>query len=171
VADQPDGQVEAAAHAPGVRADRAVGRPSELEPHQQLGSAVLDLDPVQVVQAADHVEVLAAGEVPIDRGGLAGQTDGLAHGGGLAGHVVPGHLGLAGVGAQQGGEDADGGALAGTVGAEQPEHGAGRDGQVQVVQGLDRPEVLAEALGLDRQVSHGSSTIVVIDSDATYEVG
>ena len=43
----------------------------------------------QVVEPPDHVKVLPAGEVLIDRGVLAGQADDLAYGGGVALHVVP----------------------------------------------------------------------------------
>ena len=127
------------------------------------------LGSVQVIEPAGHDQVLAAGEILIDRGGLAGQADHLAHGGGLAGHVVAGHPGLAGVGAHQGGQDPNGGGLAGAVGAEEPEHGAGWDGQVQVLQGVDLPEGLAQPFGLDRQLAHHhSSSSLAIASVATY---
>jgi hypothetical protein len=83
------------------------------------------LGPVQVVEAASHDQVLPPREVFVDRGGLAGQPDHLPHCGGLADHVQAGHLGVAGVGAQQGGQDPHGGGLAGAVGAEQPQDAAG----------------------------------------------
>jgi hypothetical protein len=44
----------------------------------------------------------------------------------VANYVEARHLGVAGVGAQQRGEDAHGGGLAGTVGSQQPEHSARR---------------------------------------------
>ena len=57
------------------------------------------------------------------------------------------------VGLAQGGEDADGGGLAGAVVAEQPEHGAGRDVEVEVAEGPQVVEPLAEALGPDTVVA------------------
>ncbi len=69
----------------------------------------------QVEQLADHDEVLHAGQVLVDRGVLPGQADRAAHLLGVADHVVAADPGRAGVGAQQRGQDADGGGLAGAV--------------------------------------------------------
>jgi hypothetical protein len=150
VADQACGQVQAAPHPARPGPHRAVGCLRQVEPLQQLAGAALALGPVQVVQAPDHDQVFPAGEVLVDRGGLAGQADHLPHGGWLAHHVPAGHLGVAGVGAQQGGQDAHGGGLAGAVGAEQPQDAAGWDGQGHLLQGLDVAEGLGQSLGLDR---------------------
>ena len=49
----------------------------------------------------------------------------------------------------QRGEDADGGGLAGAVVAEQAEHGAGRHVEVEVAEGPEVVEALAEPLGPD----------------------
>ena len=76
----------------------------------------------EVVQAADHVEVLEPGEVLVDGGVLAGHADLSARFGGIGEHVDPGDDGRAGVGAQQRREDAHGGRLAGAVRPEQAEH-------------------------------------------------
>ena len=91
MADQADGQVQAAAHAARPGAHRAIGCLGQLEPLQQLGGPAMGLGPVQVVQAAGHDQVLLAGEVVVDRGGLAGQADHLPYRGGLADHVEAGH--------------------------------------------------------------------------------
>ena len=91
VADQADGQVQAAAHAARPGAHRAIGCLGQLEPLQQLGGPAMGLGPVQVVEAAGHDQVLLAGEVVVDRGRLAGQADHLPHRGGLADHVEAGH--------------------------------------------------------------------------------
>ena len=80
-----------------------------------------------VGEPADEAEVLAAGEVLVDGGVLAGQADALAHRLRVLGHVDAEHGGPPGVGAQDRGEDAHGGRLAGTVGTEQAEDGAGGD--------------------------------------------
>src|SRR6185437_12696180 len=105
-------------------------RVGEVEPLQQLGRTRRGFLGAEVVEPADHVEVLAAGEVLVDRGVLAGKPDDLAYGAGLADDVVPGDQGTARVGSQKRGEDADGGGLAGAVGPQQAEDGAGRHGKV-----------------------------------------
>ena len=64
--------------------------------------------------------------------------------------VVAEDLGPAAVGAQQGGEHADGGGLAGAVRAEHAVDGAGANGQVDAVDGAVVAEDLDEALGLHR---------------------
>jgi hypothetical protein len=92
VADQADGQVQAAAaHAARPGTHRAIGCLRQLEPLQQLGGPATDLGPVQMVQAASHDQVLPAGEIVVDRGRLAGQADHLPHRGGLVDHVETGH--------------------------------------------------------------------------------
>ena len=126
VADQADGQVQAAAHAAGPGAHGAVGCLGQLEPLQQLGGTAVGLGSVQVVQAAGHDQVLPAGEVVVDRGGLAGQADHLPHRGGLADHVQAGHAGWPVSGRSRVVRIRTAGGLAGAVGAEQPEHAAGR---------------------------------------------
>jgi hypothetical protein len=65
-----------------------------------------------------------------------------------------------GVGPQQRGEDTDGGGLAGAVGAEDPVHRAGWDGQVHAVDRPGRAEGLGQTGGLDGQIGtriHGCS--------------
>ena len=62
--------------------------------------------------------------------------------------------GGAGVGPQQPEQDAQGGGLAGPVGAEEPVHFAGPHGQVQPVEGTGAPEPLLQRLDLDRGLSH-----------------
>src|SRR5215213_6016801 len=63
----------------------------------------------------------------------------------------------AAVGAQVGGEDADGGGLAGAVGTEQPEHRARRHLEVDAVKGHDLAQPLGQALDDDGVVTHGGS--------------
>jgi hypothetical protein len=58
---------------------------------QQLGAAPVRLGSVHVVEAAGHDQVLPAGEVLVDRGGLAGQADHLPHRGWPADDVEAGH--------------------------------------------------------------------------------
>ena len=107
------------------------------------------------------MDVLAAREVLVDRGVLAGQPDDVAHGVGLGDHVVAEDRGVPRVGAEDGGEDAHGGRLAGAVGPEQSEHGAGLDLEGDPVEGADvaAGEDLDQIVGLDgqgalRRISH-----------------
>ncbi len=65
----------------------------------------------------------------------------------------PKNPGLAGIGAQDRGEDPDGGRLAGAVGPEQAEDRAGRHHEIDAVEGGDVPEPLDEAGGDNRGMS------------------
>src|SRR5690606_28530083 len=85
--DEGGGQVEPAAHPAGVGLGRAVGGLDQAEALQQLAGPPGDLPAGEVGQAPDEVEVLAAGEVLVDRRVLAGEPDRRPHGLGVAGHV------------------------------------------------------------------------------------
>ncbi len=124
---QRSGQVEATAHAARVGLEDAVRRVGQAELLEQLvGPGPGDLA-AQVAQAADHADVLAAGQVLVDGGVLAGQPDDAAHDVGLARHVVAEDGGRALVGFEDRGQDAHRRGLAGAVGTEQAEHGARLD--------------------------------------------
>ena len=129
---------------------RPSGGIGEVEPFEQLDGPGAGVGRRQVEQLADQHEVLHAGEVLVDRGVLAGQADRLADLARLAGDVETGDPGRAGVGLEQRRQDADRGGLAGAVGPEDAEHGAGAGRQVDAVEGLGRAESLDEALGFDR---------------------
>jgi hypothetical protein len=73
---------------------------------------------------------------------------------GLADHVQAEDLGPPAVRRKDGGEDADGGGLAGAVGAEEPEHGARRDREVDAVEGDHVAEAFGQALHQDGAVAH-----------------
>jgi hypothetical protein len=68
----------------------------------------------------------------------------------LAGHVEAADPGGPGVRAQQGGQDPDGGGLAGAVRAEHAQHGARSRGQVHPVERQRVTEPFGEAHGLER---------------------
>ena len=148
-ADQARGQIEPAAHAARVRLGHLAGGVGQVEPGQQLPGADLRLPAAQIQQLADHHQVLGAGEVFVDRGVLAGQADGVANLLRLADDVVPADPGGAGVGLQQGGQDADGGGLAGAVRAQHPEHAALSGSEVDPVQGLGGTEPLLQSGSFD----------------------
>ena len=74
----------------------------EREQLEQLARPLPGAGPAEAVEASDHLEVLVAGEVLVDRGVLAGQADLGADRGGVPAHVDAGHLGGAGVGVRAG---------------------------------------------------------------------
>ena len=150
--DDARGDVEPAPHAPGVVLDQPAGRVGETERLEQLGRPRLGLVPLQAQQPAEQDEVLAPGQVLVDRGELARQADGAAHRIGLAHDVVAEHARLAAVRAQQRREHPDRRGLAGAVRAEHAVDGAAAHGQVDAVDGPDRAEDLDEAGGLDGEI-------------------
>jgi hypothetical protein len=107
-----------------------------------------------VVEPADHLEVLEPGEVLVDGRVLAGQADDLPDLLRPGEDVDVAHPDPAGVGAQQRGEDAHTRGLASPVGAEQAEHGALRHPQVDTVEGPHGPVRLHQCFGHDG-VGHG----------------
>ena len=113
------------------------------------------------MQAADHLEVQPGAHQPVDRGLLRGDADAAAHRAGLVNHVEARHRGAALGGLAQRGEDADGRGLAGAVVAEQPEHGAGRNVEVEVAQRPQSPNRLPRPVAVTppawslRWVVHG----------------
>jgi hypothetical protein len=131
--DQGGSQVEPAPHAAGVGLGHPVGGLDQVEPLEQLvgprGRPVLE-----PVEGAEQPQVLAAGEVLVDGGVLAGQADPAADGARPGDDVDAVDQRAAGVRAQQRGEHAHGGGLAGAVGPEQAEHGAALDGERDAVE-------------------------------------
>jgi hypothetical protein len=107
-----------------------------------------------VVEAPDHLEVLRAGQVLVDRGVLPREADLRAQRGGVADRVEADDARRAAVGLQEGGEDAHGRRLAGAVGAEEPEHRARLGREVDAAEGVDLSVGLLEARDLDRWIVH-----------------
>ncbi len=112
--DEAGGEVEAAPHPARVGAHDPVGGVDQVEALEQLVGAGVRAA-AQAVQRAEQPQVLAAGEVLVDGGVLPGEPDAPAHRRRVAQHVDAGHLRVTGVGAQQGGQHADGGGLARAV--------------------------------------------------------
>ena len=147
---QPHGDVEPPLHAAGVGLDPPVARVGEAEALERLGDPLAQRGAGDPVELALDDEVLAAGRVAVDAVLLADDADRVADAHGLREHVVAGDAGAAGVGARERGEDPDGGGLAGAVGPEQAEDGAGLDLEVEPVERADVARVgLDEAVGLD----------------------
>src|SRR5262249_2113939 len=136
---------EPAAHPAGVGAGGPLGGVGEREPLQQLVGTAAGVAAGQVEQPPDEIQVLAPGQLLVDRGVLAGEADHAAQLPGLLHDVVPGDGGGARVGGDQGGQAADEGGLAGTVGPEHTEDGALGHVQVDAVEGLGLAVVLDQA--------------------------
>ncbi len=102
-------------------------------------------------EAGDHADVLAAAQVLVHRGVLAGQADDAPDHLGLLRHVVAQDGAVALVGLEDGREDADRGRLAGAVGAEQTEDSSRLDFERDAVEGTHVPagEHLDEVVRLD----------------------
>ena len=110
----------------------------------------------QVVQAADHHEVLPRAQQPVDGGLLGGDADASAHRAGWSTTSKPATRAPALGRRRERGQDADGGGLAGAVVAEQAEHRARGDVEVEVAQRPQVAEPLAEAVGGDTGMPTGS---------------
>src|SRR4029453_17175440 len=153
--DDAGGDVEPPAHAAGVVLAELAGGVGQPERVEKFAGALGGRPVRETQQAPDQDEVLAPAELLVHGGELPGEADRGAHRVRVLDYVVPQDPGGAGVGPEQGGQHAQGGGLAGTVGAEHPEDGARADGQVDAVDGACLAEVLDEALGLYRQRAVG----------------
>ena len=105
----------------------------------------------QVVEAADHGEVLEAGEVLVDRRVLAREADPLPQRVGLTQHVDPGDARRSRIGREERREDADSRRLPGAVRTKQPEDDPALDLQVDSCERNHLAVALAQADGLDRE--------------------
>ena len=144
-------------HAARVRRDHAVGvleHPGRLErPVDPPGP----LGPRDVEEAREQHRVLAPGERALGRELLGDVADQPPDRHALARDVVAEHVGDAGRDPQQRGEDADRRRLARAVGAEEAEHLAGPDLEVDRVDG----GLLAEAVGEARAADSGRVAVQV----------
>ena len=76
--DQRASEVEPAAHAARIRLDDAIAGVGQVELLEELVGPSPGLDRRQLVEPAEHPQVLAPGQVLVDGGELAGQADDLA---------------------------------------------------------------------------------------------
>ena len=109
----------------------------------------------ELVEPAEHPQVLATREILVDRRVLAREADQRADPVGLLDDVEAGDARAPAIRLEQGGEDPYRRRLAGAVGPEQAEDRAFLDGQVHAVEGADLmlPGAvdLDEALRVDRE--------------------
>ena len=90
-----------------------------------------------MIEEADHAEVLEAGQVLVDRGELARESDDASDLAGLLHDVEAVHRGAARRGCEDRREDADHRRLARTVGSEESEDLPGRHLQRDAVEGTE----------------------------------
>ena len=121
----------------------------EVEPLQQLVGPLPGRLRAELVELADHLDVLAAGQVLVDGGELAGQADLPPHLVGVLQYVDARDDGPAAVGLEQGGQDPYGGGLPRAVRPQQAEDGAFRHIEIHSPQCPDIAEGLHETFGVD----------------------
>ena len=148
--DQREGEIESPPHAARVGADATLGRTRETDPLEEIGAALLHRSPSgcrtarPAARAARDRSSADRWPRPASATPMLRRTESASlH------HVETGHPRDAGRGPQQGGEHPHGRALAGAVGAEEAEHLARLDLEIDTV---DRPhvaEVTNETFGID----------------------
>jgi hypothetical protein len=123
-----------------------VGGVDQVELLEQLSSPAAALRPAQVIQAPDELEVLAAGQLLLDRSRLAGQSDRAADRSRLAHHISSVHQRAALVRQQQRRQDAHRGGLARAVRAKDAENRSAWHDQVDPAQRVHVAERLRQSL-------------------------
>jgi hypothetical protein len=122
----------------------------EAEALQELVGPRAGAPGAQVVEPAEHLQVLPAAQLLVEGGVLPEEPDPPPHLPGPGPYVVARDPHQALVVAQQGGQDPYGRGLARAVGAEQAVDGAAPDGEVESVQGVLVAVPLARTLHEDR---------------------
>ena len=143
--DQAAGKVQATPHPTGVGLDRPIRRLHQIEASHQLACPPAGVGRGEVVQAPDHLQVLASREQFIQRGELPGHPDPCPHLRRLMFHIKSRDGRLAGVRVGERGQDADRGRLARAVGAQDGEDPALGDLEVDPAQGVRLAKVLLQA--------------------------
>ena len=108
----------------------------------------------EIPEAGRKAEVLFDREVTIECGLLKHEPDVAPDREAIDADVVTGHARRSARRGEQGGEQVDGGGLAGAIGAEKAEELAFPHLQVEPIEGADRAEILAKAAGVDRGGGH-----------------
>ena len=153
--DQAGPDVEPAAHPGRVANHRTAGRAGQVEGGEQVIGSLFAGGAGQAAQPAEDDQVLIPGQIVIEGGELAGHGHPCPDRIHLAHHVEPQDTGGAAVRPGQGGQDADGGGLARPVGAEEPEHLAAPDREVDPVQCPGLAVGLDQTVRLDRRAVPG----------------
>ena len=132
--DQRLGHAQALLHAPRVAADAGV-HGAQAGQVEQRRHALVAHGGGEAEQLARQLQELARRHPAVEAGHVRQVADEAVHGVGLGDDVVAEHVRRAGRGSRQPGEDAQGGGLAGAVGAKEAEHRAFRHREVHAVQG------------------------------------
>ena len=141
-------EVEAPAHAAREGLHELGGLGAQVHQLEQLVGALAGLTLGEAVEPADHLEVEAGAEQAVDGRLLCGDADTPAHRGRVVDDVEAGD-GRPALGRRRDGrEDAQGRRLAGAVVAEQTEDRAPGHLEIEVPQGPEVAEALAEPLGV-----------------------
>ena len=155
---QSGGQIQTAAHAAGIGAAAAIDPVAHRQQLHQLADATIPFRPIQVIEIALQLQQLAATEDLVEGHLLGHIAQPLAHATRVGQGIEARHPNQAGIGSQQGGEDAQAGGLAGAIRAKQPIEAAARNAEVEALQGLNRlvaPAVaLADVLELNHRLWH-----------------
>ena len=149
LSDQGHRQVEAASHPARVGRQQLVRGVGEVELLQQLSDPSLTGRPAEVAKVGHQLQVLRAGEQVVDGRELTGDPDDGPYPVGVGDNVVTGDAHGAGIGRDQGGENADHRGLAGPVGAEKRQDHALLNGQAHIVEHQMVAERLAHGPGHD----------------------
>ncbi len=152
--DERGGQIEPPAHPARVGAHEPAGGIGQAEAVEQLIGTGCDPGTRKVGQAPDQHQVLAAGQVAVDRRVLPGKADPATHLVWLPSHVEAEHPRLACIGLEDGAQDPHGGRLPGAVGAEQAEDRPLVNRQVDAGQRENVAEALLETAYADRCLVH-----------------
>ncbi len=144
VVDERAGELQPAAHAARQVAGPSLPGVGELQPVEQRPDARPPLEQEQPVQARDEVQVLADGQVVVQRDVLGHEADPGAGLGGKPGGVGAEHLGLAAGRAEGAREQPDRRRLAGAAGADDADDRPARDREVDARQ---RDDVVEGAAG------------------------
>ena len=146
--EQHVGEAEALPHAARVLRDGLVGRVLKLDRIEQLGDAGFRLAAGYPVELGGEAEVLRAGHVAVEAHGLGKVADLPLHCERVARGVVTADADGPCSGLSEAEHHEDAGALAGAVGAEEAEHLAFVDGEVDLVHRGERAVALGEPAGL-----------------------
>ena len=110
-----------------------------------------------MIEPAEHAQVLASGQVLVDGGVLAGETDRAAYFIGLLDDVESCNSRATCSGCKQGRQDAHRGGLAGAVGAKEAHHLATLNSEVNAIEGANVTEGTHQPFGVNSEVTSHTS--------------
>src|SRR6266849_7506820 len=144
--------LEPALHSPRVGSNERARAVGKLQQRQHLVDAPVPFVRRNAVDESVELEILAAGQLVVERRVLEDEADPLAHTRRVGGHVDACHPGGAGGGCEQGAENRDGRRFTGAVRPEKPEYLAMADLEVDSAHGLDLFVSLDQAVSLDHSI-------------------